>query len=243
MPDKIALTVDAVVFGYTPQTALHVLLIQRKLPPFAGHWALPGGFVRTAETLEGAVQRTLREESGIEPDYLEQLFTFGNPGRDPRGQIVSVAYYVLVKPSKFTLETGADIEDVRWWPLHELPGLAFDHQEIIHFAHSRLKSKVTYEPIGFELLDEVFPFSHLEHLYTTLLDYRVDRRNFRKKMLMLDILEMLSEKSKGYGSGRPAALFRFNRSRYFEFKQRGHMPDIFSPPTVKLKSPEQPSTR
>lgn len=221
----LLLTVDAVLFGYTPERDLHVLLIRRGIEPFAGHWALPGGFVRD-ESLEDAVKRELREESGIEPDYLEQLFTFGDPGRDPRGRVVSVAYYGLVKPAKFTLAAGTDAAEAQWMPLSDLPALAFDHAKILEIALKRLRSKVTYEPVGFELLEEKFPFSHLEHLYSTLLGHKIDRRNFRKKILQFGFLEELAEKAPATGSGRPAALFRFNPERYLELKQKGFSLDL-----------------
>lgn len=236
MPIPVLLTVDAVVFGYTPQRDLHVLLIQRGHDPYAGHWALPGGFVLPDEHIEHAVRRELKEEAGIEPDYLEQLYTFGNPARDPRGHVVSVAYYVLVKPAKFTLTAGTDATDAQWWPLANLPPLAFDHAEIISVAYNRLRAKVTYEPVGFELLDEKFPFSHLEHLYSTLLGHEIDRRNFRKKIMQFGILEALNEKSAPAGSGRPAALFRFNRARYFELKSSGFALDLSTPAVTIRKA-------
>jgi len=222
----LLLTVDAVLFGYTPDRDLHVLLIRRGIEPYAGSWALPGGFVLPGESLEVAVRRELREEAGIEADYLEQLFTFGEPDRDPRGRVVSVAYYGLVKPAKFTLAAGTDAAEAQWKPMNALPSLAFDHAEILGLAFKRLSAKATYEPVGFELLDEKFPFSHLEHLYTTLLGRPIDRRNFRKKILQFGFLEELPEKAPSSGSGRPAALFRFNRARYFEWKQTGFSLDL-----------------
>lgn len=222
----IRLTVDAVIFGYTPEKQLQVLLIQRGQNPYKGLWALPGGFVRKGENLEQAVRRELHEESGIEPDYLEQLYTFGEPGRDPRAQVVSVAYFGLVKPAKFTLLAGTDATDAHWWPLSELPQLAFDHDQIIQVALKRLRAKASYEPIGFDLLDDKFPFSHLEHLYSTLLGFPLERRNFRRKVLQYGFLEELPEKSSVGGSGRPGSLFRFNRSRYFELLQKGIYFDV-----------------
>jgi 8-oxo-dGTP diphosphatase len=217
----IRLSVDAILFGYTPEKDLHVLLIRRNIEPFLGKWALPGGFVRQGESLDKAVRRELHEEAGIEPDYLEQLYTFGDPGRDPRAQVVSVAYFGLVKPSKFTLNAGTDASDAAWWPLSDLPELAFDHREIVQTALRRLRSKATYEPIGFDLLDDKFPFSHLEHLYATLLGFPLERRNFRRKIMQYGFLEELPEKATLPGSGRPGALFRFRKDRYFELIQQG----------------------
>jgi 8-oxo-dGTP diphosphatase len=235
MPTPVLLTVDAVVFGYTPDRDLHVLLIRRGLEPYAGSWALPGGFVLPNEHLETAVRRELREEAGIEPDYLEQLYTFGDPARDPRGHVVSVAYYALVKPTKFTLAAGTDADDAQWKPMADLPPLAFDHAEILQTAFKRLSAKATYEPVGFELLDEKFPFSHLEHLYRTFLGHDIERRNFRKKIMQYGFVEELDEKAGSSGSGRPATLFRFNRARYFELKNQGIVLDLFvkEPPVKK----------
>ncbi len=219
MQQSIQLSVDAVVFGYESGT-ISVLLIKRKYEPFKGKWAIPGGFVLESESLEEAVQRELKEETGIEIDYLEQLYTFGNPKRDPRSRVVSVAYFGLIKPSAFKIFASTDAEEVQWFKITELPDLSFDHEEILQLAIARLQAKITYEPIGFELLDTKFPFSDLEKLYTTLLGRAIDRRNFRKKMLSLNILDELDEKV-SKGSGRPANLFKFNKERYFELKKEG----------------------
>ena len=219
MQQSIKLTVDAVVFGYESGT-ISVLLIKRKYEPFKGKWAIPGGFVLDNESLEEAVKRELKEETGIEINYLEQLYTFGNPKRDPRSRVVSVAYFGLIKPSAFKIFASTDAEEVQWFKITELPKLSFDHEEILKMAIARLQSKITYEPIGFELLDIKFPFSDLEKLYTTLLGRPVDRRNFRKKMLSLSVLDELDEKV-SKGSGRPANLFKFNSKRYFELKKEG----------------------
>lgn len=219
MQQSIRLSVDAVVFGYESGT-ISVLLIKRKYEPFKGKWAIPGGFVLENESLEEAVERELKEETGIEINYLEQLYTFGNPKRDPRSRVVSVAYFGLIKPSAFKIYASTDAEEVQWFKITELPTLSFDHKEILELAIARLQAKMTYEPIGFELLDTKFPFSDLEKLYTTLLGRAIDRRNFRKKLLSLNILDELDEKV-SKGSGRPANLFKFNDKRYFKLKKEG----------------------
>ncbi|KAB1071380.1 NUDIX hydrolase [Tamlana haliotis] len=224
MNQSIKLSVDAVVFGYEAGT-ISVLLIKRKYEPFKGKWAIPGGFVLNNEALEKAVERELKEETGVEINYLEQLYSFGNPNRDPRGRIVSIAYFGLVHPSAFKINASTDAEEVQWFKIDELPQLSFDHKDILKLAISRLQSKITYEPLGFELLDEKFPFSDLENLYTTLLGRPIDRRNFRKKFLKLNILDELDEKI-SKGSGRPANLFKFNQKRYFKLKQEGIIFDI-----------------
>jgi 8-oxo-dGTP diphosphatase len=216
---SIKLSVDAVVFGYE-EGNISVLLIKRKYDPFKGQWAIPGGFVINNESLEEAVERELFEETGIKINYLEQLYTFGNPKRDPRSRVVSVAYFGLIKPSAFKIFASTDAEEVQWFKITELPKLSFDHEEIFKLAITRLQGKITYEPIGFELLDNKFPFSDLEKLYITLLGRAIDRRNFRKKLLSLNILDELDEKI-SKGSGRPANLFKFNNKRYFKLKKEG----------------------
>lgn len=216
---SIKLSVDAVVFGYE-QGNISVLLIKRKYDPFKGKWAIPGGFVLNDEPLEEAVERELFEETGIKINYLEQLYTFGKPDRDPRGRVVSIAYFGLVRPNAFKIYASTDAEQVQWFNINELPELSFDHNDILETAIKRLQGKITYEPIGFELLDEKFPFSDLEKLYTTLLGREIDRRNFRKKIVGLNVLDELDEKV-SKGSGRPANLFRFNQKRYFQLKKDG----------------------
>ena len=215
----IKVAVDAVVFGYRNQ-ALHLLLIQRKLEPYRGGWALPGGFVLDNESLEAAVHRELSEETNVTINYLEQLYTFGQPNRDPRFRTVAVAYYALVKPEAFAIAASTDAEDVRWFDVRELPDLAFDHAEIIQHALQRLRSKLRYEPVGFGLLSEKFLFSDFEKLYATILDKPIDRRNFRKKVLSFGLLTELDEK-RSDGKGRPANLFQFNENQYFKMKERG----------------------
>lgn len=216
---SIKLSVDAVVFGYE-EGNISVLLIKRKYDPFKGQWAIPGGFVENDESLEDAVERELFEETGIKINYLEQLYTFGKPNRDPRGRVVSIAYFGLVRPNAFKLYASTDAEQAQWFNINELPKLSFDHKEILKTAIERLQGKITYEPIGFELLDKKFPFSDLEKLYTTLLGREIDRRNFRKKIVGLNVLDELDEKV-SKGSGRPANLFQFNQKRYFQLKKEG----------------------
>lgn len=218
---NIKISVDAVVFGYTSQDGLSILLIQRMLPPFEGEWALPGGLVRDDESLETAVERELQEETGISINYLEQLYSFGQPERDPRNRVISIAYYGLVKPNAFRLNASTDASDAKWFNVNEYPPLAFDHQEIFLKALERLQGKITYEPIGFELLDKKFPFSELEKLYSTVLGRPVDRRNFKKKILKFGFLEETNEKQHLKGAGRPGNLFQFDEKKYFELKKRG----------------------
>ncbi len=216
-PFSLRLAVDAVVFGYRQQQ-VSVLLVRRNLAPLG--WALPGGFVRDEESLESAVRRELTEETGVSIQYLEQLYTFGEPARDPRGRVVSVAYYALVKPDAFALAAATDADDAQWFDVKALPDLLFDHADILAYALGRLRAKLTYQPIGFGLLPDPFLFSDLERLYATLLDRPFDRRNFRKKALRFGILHELPQKVSD-GKGRPASLYQFDEARYRALKSSG----------------------
>ena len=219
IPQNIKVAVDAVVFGYE-QKELSVLLIKRGVEPFKGTWALPGGLVLENESLEDAVQRELQEETGVTIDYLEQLYTFGTPGRDPRNRVVSVTYFGLVSPNHFKINADTDADEVQWFSIHKLPKLAFDHASILDAGLKRLQNKINYQPIGFELLNKEFPFSDLENLYQTILNQKIDRRNFRKKILSFDIL-IETDKIHQPSSGRPAKLFKFNAQKYKELEESG----------------------
>lgn len=218
----ISIATDAVIFGYAKSEGVSVLLIKRKYEPFKDAWAIPGGFVMKNESLENAVKRELAEETGIQVNYLEQLYTFGDPGRDPRRHIVSVAYFGLVKSSLFQqLKADTDASEAQWFSVKKLPSLAFDHKHILQVALERLKAKVRYQPIGFELLDKKFPFSDLEKLYAALLDKELNRRNFSKKILSFGFLEETGELSKPGGKGRPSVMYQFNQKRYKELLKEG----------------------
>ena len=219
-PQNIRVAVDAVVFGYESKKNLSVLLIKRGVEPFKNSWALPGGLVKEEESLEQAVKRELKEETSVTIDYLEQLYSFGKPGRDPRNRVVSISYFALVRPNHFKIQADTDADEVQWFPVDDIPKLAFDHQKIFDMAKARLKAKLQYQPIGFDLLSKEFPFSDLEHLYTTILENNIDRRNFRKKILSFGIVEE-TDKMSQQGSGRPAKLFRFNKAKYDQLEKEG----------------------
>lgn len=214
-----AVTVDCVVFGYDTAD-LKVLLIRRKLEPFKGRWALPGGFVQIAEDLEEAARRELSGETGLGELYLEQLYTFGDPKRDSRERVISVAYYALVKLTDHALHAASDAEDTAWFAVADLPKLGFDHERIVDTALRRLKAKVRYEPIGFELLSEKFTLGELQRLYETVLEQSLDKRNFRKKLLGMELLEALDEYQRDVAH-RAAQFYRFNRARYEQLRKRG----------------------
>jgi len=213
------LTVDCVVFGFD-EGELKVLLIQRALEPFKGRWALPGGFVRVEETLDEAARRELEEEAGLKNVFLEQLFTFGEVRRDPRERVVSVAHYALVKLSDHRAKAATDAANAEWFPVSKVPRLAFDHTDILAAALARLKGKVRYQPIGFELLPLKFTLSDLQHLYEAVLGADLDKRNFRKKVLGLGLLVPLRETQMA-GRHRPARLFSFDADKYGKLNKRG----------------------
>ncbi|HPN59664.1 MAG TPA: NUDIX domain-containing protein, partial [Chitinophagaceae bacterium] len=190
---------------------------------FKNSWAIPGGFVLDKESLEEAVRRELQEETGITVHYLEQLYTFGEPDRDPRQRVVSVAYFGLVKTSQYNeLKASTDAENAAWFSIQKLPVLAFDHKQILAIAIERLRTKIRYQPIGFELLDKKFPFSDLEKLYMALLGRDINRRNFSKKILSFGFLEETGELSRSVGKGRPSKMFQFNQKRYRELLKEGY---------------------
>ena len=213
------LTVDCAVFGLDDDE-LKVLLIQRDQPPFAGQWALPGGFVNLDESLEAAARRELEEETGVSVSYLEQLYTFGDVDRDPRDRVVSVAYYALVKLADHVVHAASDARRAAWFAIDDANTLAFDHDRILEVAHERLRSKVRYQPIGFELLPAKFTLRQLQHLYEIVLGTELDKRNFRKKILGMDILVELNEVETDVAH-RAARLFKFDRRKYRQLSKKG----------------------
>ena len=218
-PGALRVTTDVVMFTIR-DGALHVLLVRRAAPPFEGEWAIPGGFVGVAESLDEAALRELREETGVTDVYLEQLYTFGAPGRDPRGRVVSVAYYALIAADESPLVAGTDAADARWWPMHALPTLAFDHRAILDYALERLRNKLEYTTVGFQLLPEKFTLSELQRVYEAILGKTLDKRNFRRKVELLGIVRPLREYRRA-GVSRPAQLFSFSAKRFEKLKDKG----------------------
>ncbi|MBF4517231.1 NUDIX hydrolase [Flavobacterium sp. ANB] len=217
---NIRIAVDAIVFGYK-NNSLYVLLIEQKFGSADKYWALPGGLVKEDESLKDAVIRELHEETNVQLNFMEQLYTFGDDiFRDSRNRVISVAYFALVDASDLKIKADTDADKVQWYKIDEIPPLAFDHNLIIEKAISRLKAKLTYEPIGFDLLPEEFLFSDLENLYCTILEKEIDRRNFRKKILSYGFLEQ-TEHFSPIKSGRPAKLFKFNSLKYNDLIEKG----------------------
>jgi len=214
-----AVTVDCVVLGLDTDD-LKVLLVERGVEPHRGAWALPGGFVQLDESLDAAARRELAEETGIAEVFLEQLYTFGEPDRDPRGRVITVAYYALAKLSDFRVVAATDARSAAWHPLGGLPALAFDHAAIIDAAVARLRGKVRYAPIGFELLPPRFTLTQLQRLYEIILERTLDKRNFRKKLLALDLVVETDEVQRGVRH-RAARLYRFDRKKYERLTKQG----------------------
>lgn len=214
-----AFTVDIVVFALDEED-LQVMLVERDLAPYAGEWALPGGFVRVDESLDEAARRELEEETGLQGIFLEQLYTFGNLQRDPRERVVTVAYYALVNLQGHDVRASTDARNAAWFAVNDLPKLAFDHETILKTAHERLKGKVRYQPIGFELLPERFTLRQLQHLYEVVLDRELDKRNFRKKVLGMEIVKETNEIEKDVAH-RAARLYRFDKRMYDRLTKQG----------------------
>jgi 8-oxo-dGTP diphosphatase len=219
MTNGVRVTVDLVIFALQSRD-LHVLLVRRAIPPFEGRWALPGGFIRDGESLEAAARRELQEETGVRDVYLEQLYTFGDPGRDPRARVVTVAYYALLTGDRSALAAGSDAAAARWWPARDHPPLAFDHDRILEYALERLKNKLEYTTVGFQLLPRKFTLTQLQRVYETILGRDLDKRNFRRKIALLGILKPLDERVTE-GPSRPAQLYRLSARRFEKLRDKG----------------------
>jgi 8-oxo-dGTP diphosphatase len=216
---NLQVTVDLVIFALR-DWELQVLLIRRGVPPFEGRWALPGGFVRAGESLEAAARRELEEETGVRDVYLEQLYTFGDPDRDPRGRVVTIAYYALLTGEAGPLSAGTDAGAAAWMPARQHPPLAFDHNRILAYALERLVNKLDYTTVGFQLLPKKFTLSQLQRVYEAVLGRTLDKRNFRRKMALLGILKPLDEWVQD-GPSRPAQLYRFSAKEFERLRDKG----------------------
>lgn len=201
-----AVTVDIIIFTIR-DNELKLLLIRRALEPFKGKWALPGGFIHMDEDLETAARRELEEETGVKDVFLEQLYTYGIPERDPRERVITIAYFALIPSDKICLQAATDAEAVGWFGMNEFPVLAFDHAEIVMAAHKRLVGKLDYSTIAFQFMNEQFTLSELQKVYEIILQDEIDKRNFRKWALALDQIEETGEKYRE-GIHRPAKLYR-----------------------------------
>ncbi|OGX28355.1 MAG: hypothetical protein A3B78_01685 [Omnitrophica WOR_2 bacterium RIFCSPHIGHO2_02_FULL_67_20] len=214
-----AIAVDVVLFTIQGGT-LKALLVKRRQPPHRGAWALPGGIVGTDESVDDAALRELQEETNIGNIYLEQLYTFGEPARDPRGRVITVAYYALVNWQQFQLKARQRVTEADWFPVKRLPPLAFDHRRIVDYALERLQHKINYTTVAFQLLPRQFTLTELQGSYEVILSQRLDKRNFRRKMLQLGILKGTRE-FKAHGRQRPARLYTFTEPKVVKLQEKG----------------------
>jgi 8-oxo-dGTP diphosphatase len=211
------LTVDCVIFGYDG-IELKVALIERKKPPFAGNWALPGGFLIGNETVEQAAHRELQEETGIHDVYLEQFHVFSKPERDPRGHVITIAFFALIASDKIELVATEDAANAQWFSAYKIPKLAFDHDDIYTKALESLRIAITIKPLVFKLLPKYFTLTMLQNLHEQILGTSIDKRNFRKKILKDDFIQETKKTTRG-GQHRPARLYIFNEARYLKNQQ------------------------
>ena len=218
---EVTVTVDVVIFTLR-DGKLQVLLVRRRRVPQTGMWAIPGGEIQPGEALRDTALRTLEEQTGLVDVYLEQLYTFGDPDRDPRQRLITVSYFAVVPATDVVPRTADDADHVRWWGFEDLPELAFDHAGILHYALKRLRYKLEYTAVGFELLPEEFTLTELQTAYEIVLGEELDKRNFRRKILSAGVLEP----SSGFrsGEGRPARLYRYRDDAVAEVKARRLFP-------------------
>jgi 8-oxo-dGTP diphosphatase len=216
--ESLRVTVDIVIFTLR-EGSLQVLLVKRGVPPFESQYAIPGGFIREDESPEEAALRELHEETGVRNVFLEQLYTFGDPKRDPRGRVITVAYYALIASDKLSLVAGTDAAEAQWFPASGLPPLAFDHKSILDYALERLRNKMEYTTVGFQFLPEKFTLGELQAVYEAILGRQLDKRNFRRKLALLGILKPLREWQ--HTGRKPAQLFRFAAARFEKLKDKG----------------------
>jgi len=216
---KTAFSVDNVIFGFDSDT-LKVLLIKRREAPFAGYWALPGDIVKPDEDLRNSAKRVLLELTGLNNVFLDQVHTFGKVDRHPKGRVITIAYYSLINIEKVQIEAASFAEQVAWKEVRSLETLGFDHLKIMEYCLARLRQDLKLRPIGFELLPEKFTLTELQRLYEVILEQDLDKRNFRKKILSMNILNTLHELQKGV-SHRPAKLYSFDKVQYEEAKKNG----------------------
>ncbi len=204
------ITTDVVIFTIK-DNKLQVLLVKRANEPFKGRWAIPGGFIRLSENLDNAALRILKEKTNVDNIYLEQLYTFGDPLRYPSSRVITCAYFALIRSDdiKLSSDNSQGITEVQWHEVYNLPTLAFDHKEIIEYSIKRMRERLEFCPIAFQLLPEKFTLTELQKSYELILGMKLDKRNFRKKVLTGDVLKELNEYTK-LGSKRPAKLYSFD---------------------------------
>ena len=207
--EQPGITVDLVIFTVN-KNKLKVMLAKRAEAPFSGYWSLPGGFLLAGESLEDAAFRVLKERTGVKNVYLEQLYTFGKPNRDPRARVITVAYFALIPWENLDQPESEKVANLTWSAVEQLPRLAFDHKEILNYAVQRLRSKASYSNIVYGLMPEHFRLSELQKMYEIIIDGKLDKRNFRKRMLATGLLQETGKKDL-LGAHRPAMLYQFKK--------------------------------
>jgi len=222
-PDTIidALSIDCLIFGFK-KSELDILLVQHGEGISKGKWALPGGWIKYNESTDGAATRILNDLTGVSNIYLEQLRTFGDVHRYPSKRVITIAYYALVKPENYTLHAGFTAADAQWFKISEVPEMPYDHKNILDEGLAYLKHKVRHEPIGFNLLPKKFTLLQLQELYEAILDKKLDKPNFRRKLMRMNLLEPCKEKQTDV-SHRAASLYRFDKRAYNHLKEKGFM--------------------
>ncbi len=216
---KSAFSIDAVIFGFD-EGDLKILLIYRGANPYKGTWALPGDLVKLDEDLDESAQRILKDLTGLSNVYLDQVHTFGKVDRHPLGRVITVGYYSLVKVSDYKINAASWAKDAQWHSINRIPKLPFDHNEILEYAKNKLKDKVRHQPIGFELLPREFTLTDIQHLYESVLEIKLDKRNFRKKLLSMGILIDSGISQHGVAH-RPAKRYRFDKKKYQKLLEKG----------------------
>jgi ADP-ribose pyrophosphatase YjhB (NUDIX family) len=210
-----SLSVDCVIFGYA-EGRLQVALIERKNNPFKGEWAIPGGFVEGDETVEEAAFRELQEETGLSDLFLQQFHVFSEPNRDPRGRVITIAFFALIDADKRELVASEDASKAVWWAIDDIPHLSFDHDEIYEKALESLRVAIKIQPLAFELLPKKFTLTQLQQLYEEVFDLEIDKRNFRKKVAKMGFIQETGKMTQG-AKHRPAMLYTFNKKKYAKY--------------------------
>ncbi|MBL3655405.1 NUDIX hydrolase [Fulvivirga sediminis] len=219
-----ALSIDTVIFGFEA-SKLFVLLVKHGEGKYAGKWALPGGFIKYNESVDDAAYRILTDQTAVRDIFLEELKTFGEVQRYPDSRVITVAYYALVNKQNFELNAGASVSDVRWFDIHEVPHLLFDHNDILSYGFSHLKHKIQHEPIGFNLLPRKFTLLQIKELYEAILEIELDKSNFRRKLIKMNLLVACNEKQKDVAH-RAARLYRFDESVYNNLLRKGFVFEV-----------------
>ncbi|MEZ4825526.1 MAG: NUDIX domain-containing protein [Bacteroidia bacterium] len=221
-PDKIdPLSIDCTIFGFE-SGQLEVLLIRRAIEPFRGQWALPGGFILYQEDIDEASRRILQEMTGVDRLFMEQQRAFGSVDRYPGRRVITLAYFALIQPGNYYLNPGPEASGIQWFNVTHLPELPFDHRDIIQHAISTLQQKVRHQPVGFELLPEKFTLLQLQELYEAILGQKLDKPNFRRKILAMNLLIPLEEYQTGVAH-RAARMYRFDPGRYAKLRESGYV--------------------